>query len=380
MDPVISEIKYLGGGTLDFVEVRIPDDYPDPENLVLVIYDRNDDGSTTATPSANDMYAIADVGDTSDDTSADGFTHYIIGTDYDGTAIALHANDAVGLYNSATGETYGIFSFGDAYTVSTAALQPDGVTADPFAGDVTTTLPANAAIGDSLIRNTDGTYSTTTTPTPGDSFVCFVSGATILTQKGPVLVEHLQVGDKVLTMDNGYQPIRWIGARSFDSIDLAINPRLGPIRICAGSLAPNMPEKDLLVSRQHRILVRSIVAQRMFGAREVLIPATKLKDLNGVQAEQNLTNVTYHHFMFDDHEVVFSNGAPTESMSLGKEALKSVGIKALKEITSIFPEVLSDEFTPSLARSCPTKGSMITKMTARINKNRKLAVESLAKI
>jgi len=78
MEPVISEIKYLGGATLDFIEVRIPDDYPDPENLVLVIYDRFDDGSTTATPSAADMYVIESEGDTSDDTTADGLTHYIL--------------------------------------------------------------------------------------------------------------------------------------------------------------------------------------------------------------------------------------------------------------------------------------------------------------
>ena len=198
MDPVISEIKYLGAGSLDFLEVRIPDDYPDPENLVLTIYDRTHDGSSSATPSANDMYQIASDGSTAQDTSADGMTHYIVGQAYDGTTIRLHAQDAVGLYNSATGETYGLYSFGQNYTVSPAALQPDGLTPDPFAGQATTVLTANDSVGDSLAIDAGGSYTPTDTPDAGSSVVCFCDGVKIMTSTGQIADERLRVGDLVL--------------------------------------------------------------------------------------------------------------------------------------------------------------------------------------
>ncbi|MEO0369014.1 MAG: hypothetical protein AAF197_09555, partial [Pseudomonadota bacterium] len=73
----ISEIKYLGSGTLDFLEVRVPDDYPDPENLRLVIYDRTHDGSTTASPAASDIYNVTTDGLLyTEDTDTDGNVAY----------------------------------------------------------------------------------------------------------------------------------------------------------------------------------------------------------------------------------------------------------------------------------------------------------------
>src|SRR5690606_32364085 len=103
-----------------------------------------------------------------------------------------------------------------------------------------------------------------------DQFItCFTLGTLIETNEGNKPVEELQPGDLIATMDNGYQPIRWIGHTTRDAIDLAQNPKLKPIRIAAGALGNGLPERDLTVSRQHRVLVRSKIAQRMFGAEEV---------------------------------------------------------------------------------------------------------------
>lgn len=339
MDPVISEIKYLGGGTLDFVEVRIPDDYPDPENLVLVIYDRADNGSSSATPAAADMFAIESVGDTSDDTDADGFTHYIVGTAFNGTAIRLHAQDAVGLYNAATGETYGLYSFGTPYTVSTAALQPDGTTADPFAGQATTVLPTNAAVGDSLVANGDGTYSPVTTPTPGSSFLCFCDGTHILAENGLVRVEDLQVGDRVLVKGGGFKPIRWIGSRWFD---LSGDPssKLRPIRIAKGALGRGLPKRDLLVSPNHCVLVTHFVCELLFAETNILVAAKHLLGMAGVEISDR-TDFGYFHILFDTHELIDANGTWAESLFFGDVAYSAMGRETRAELLQIFPELNS---------------------------------------
>lgn len=339
MNPIISEIKYLGAGSLDFVEVRIPDTYPDPENLVLVIYDRSDDGSTTATPSASDMFAIESVGDTSDDTVADGFTHYIVGAAYNGTNIRLHAQDAVGLYNATTGETYGVYSFGSSYTVSTAALQADGITPDPFAGQTTTVLPASSAVGDSIITNGDGTYSGTTTPTPGSSVLCFCDGTQIMTDGGLKPVEDLVVGDLVECKDKGYKPIRWIGSRWFDPTEIP-DAKLMPIRISKGALGSGRPAEDLFVSPNHSLLVDHYLCDLFFADQQVLVPAKHLVGMDGVSVAHR-SGFGYFHILLDDHELIQANGTWAESLFFGDPACTTMGWETRQELLTIFPNLQS---------------------------------------
>lgn len=200
---------------------------------------------------------------------------------------------------------------------------------------------------------------------------CFTAGTSIRTPHGDRLVETLKVGDVVETLDNGPQTIRWIGERHLDSIDLAMNPRLRPIRIEAGALGNGLPNAALVVSPQHRMLVRSPIATRMFDSNEVFIPAKKLLDLPGVSVLSKTDAVTYLHLLFDRHEIVFAQDAPTESLFTGPEALKSVGKDALSEITQLFPEIAAGRHIPQAARLIPDKGRQMQKMVSRHIKNDK---------
>ncbi|MBM3605179.1 MAG: Hint domain-containing protein [Alphaproteobacteria bacterium] len=172
---------------------------------------------------------------------------------------------------------------------------------------------------------------------PNPQFVvCFSAGTGIETPSGQQPAEELEPGDLVVTADRGPQPIRWIGSVK---VDLADAPHLRPVRIGAGALGEGVPAQDLTVSPQHRVLVRSRIAQRMFGTNEILVAAKQLLALPGVETVEDLDHVTYVHFMFDRHEIVWSNGAQTESLFTGPEALKSVGAAARDEILSLMPEL-----------------------------------------
>lgn len=147
--------------------------------------------------------------------------------------------------------------------------------------------------------------------------VCFVAGCGIATPDGPRPVEELRVGDLVETLDNGPQPIRW-----HHRWRVRVGARTAPVRIGAGALGPGVPRRDLLVSPQHRIMVRSAIAARMFGVPEVLVAAKKLTGLPGVAQDGGASHVTYAHFMCARHEIVFANGAPAETLYPGPEARK----------------------------------------------------------
>lgn len=169
--------------------------------------------------------------------------------------------------------------------------------------------------------------------------MCFAHGTMIRTEAGDVAVEGLRRGDKVLTEDAGAVAIRWIGSRRLDPIDLAVNPHLRPIRIRAGALAEGLPETDLIVSPQHRILVSSVIAERMVGKREVLVAAKHLVGLARIYIVEDIQEVTYYHFLLDAHRVVWSNGARSESLYTGLTALNTLSAGARQEIFEIFPEL-----------------------------------------
>lgn len=201
-----------------------------------------------------------------------------------------------------------------------------------------------------------------------DVFPCFTAGTLIDTPLGAVAVETLTVGDLVLTADHGPQPVRWIGRRRFDAGKLAANPALVPVRIKAGALGPNLPAADLLVSPQHRILLRSRIARRMFGANEILVAAKQLLLIDGVDLAQDLEAVEYVHILFDRHEVVQANGAATELLYLGPQALQTLPAKAVAEITAIFPELADRLHAPEGARLLAS-GRQARKLAHRHSQN-----------
>ncbi|WP_147124770.1 Hint domain-containing protein [Shimia ponticola] len=171
---------------------------------------------------------------------------------------------------------------------------------------------------------------------------CFTPGTMIATPQGERRVEELREGDRVITRDNGIQEIRWVGQRSLEVEEVAENPDLSPILIKAGALGRGLPERDLIVSPQHRVLIANDKTQLFFEENEVLVAAKHLVGLEGVRRVGTVAT-TYVHFMFDAHEVVLSNGAWTESFQPGDYTLGAMGDEPREEILSLFPELQTEE-------------------------------------
>jgi hypothetical protein len=168
---------------------------------------------------------------------------------------------------------------------------------------------------------------------------CFTPGTRIATPTGEVAVEDLRAGDKVLTRDNGVQELRWSGHCDLAARDLAQRPHLQPVRIAAGSLGNGLPERDMLVSPNHRMLLTAERAQLYFAEYEVLVAAKHLVGRAGIRAVAAQSGVRYLHFLCDQHEVVLANGAWTESFQPGAQALRGVGRAQQAEIFELFPEL-----------------------------------------
>jgi hypothetical protein len=231
-------------------------------------------------------------------------------------------------------------------------------------------------IGDPLAyveNNALLTFDLNDTDEDGTALIpCFTAGTLIATGRGEVKVEDLKVGDLVLTVDRGLQAIRWVGSKTLSPKDLARSPNLAPIRIEAGALGPDLPHATLTVSPQHRCLVRSKIAERMAGEAEVLVAAKHLLGTPGVSVVPADQPVTYIHLLFDRHELVWSNGAVTESLYLGEQAISSVDAEARDEILTLFPKLA--ELRPPAARPF-LRGRLARKLVERSVSNRKVLVE-----
>ncbi|WP_378946846.1 Hint domain-containing protein [Paracoccus sp. R86501] len=122
----------------------------------------------------------------------------------------------------------------------------------------------------------------------------FARGSLLLTPKGPVAVEDIKVGDLITAKANGYQPVRRISARQ-----MATNPQFRPICSKTKALGHGKPSTDLIASPQHRILVTSRIATRMFGTTEVLVVAKQLLLIEGVDPHDCKEGVKYFHLLFE---------------------------------------------------------------------------------
>jgi len=144
--------------------------------------------------------------------------------------------------------------------------------------------------------------------------ICFCEGTAIRTPRGDVLVENLNVGDMVTTMDNGPQRIRWINRRSYGPDQLAAMPHLHPVVIQRGVFGA---ERNLLVSQQHGILMGR--TGDSFARAKHLAEVQK-----GVRIATGKKKVTYIHIMFESHQVIFAENVPSESFYPGPMALKAM--------------------------------------------------------
>lgn len=221
-----------------------------------------------------------------------------------------------------------IFDLHDSNSAAFSSLQGYVTTFELLPGE-TYTVGARDGLG-------DANYA--------DLLTCFVSGTRIITRRGEIAIENLQSGDEVMTRDNGLQTIRWIGATTVRG-----QGKFAPITFREGALGNT---RDLQVSPLHRMLLTGWQAELLFGEAEVLASAKHLVNGDTIFSAP-CEQVTYYHMLFDQHEIVFAEGCPSESFFPGPATLGSVDHQVRDELFALFPELatIPESYGPT-ARRC----------------------------
>jgi hypothetical protein len=100
-----------------------------------------------------------------------------------------------------------------------------------------------------------------------------------------------------MTRDNGPQEVLWMGSRRITGARMFVMPELRPIRFRPGALGIDRPDQELLVSPEHRMLVKGAAAQALFNTPEVLVPARDLVNDRTVFTDLKVREVTYVHLL-----------------------------------------------------------------------------------
>jgi hypothetical protein len=167
-------------------------------------------------------------------------------------------------------------------------------------GSISKTDPASANCGNNGKAVGNGCAK-------GNATNCFLKGTTIRTGSGDTKIEDLAIGDLLPTMFGGLRPIQWIGRYPIKKSDPSkpwVKAVL-PIRIARGALGANVPRSVLYVTAFHSILIDG-----------VLVPAEML--INGTTITRDeaseYNELAYFHVKLECHDVIYAEGAPTETL------------------------------------------------------------------
>lgn len=341
-------------GALDTVTVTIPG----PLSNVTITFDNGESYFESGTFGVGNMnFDIMAPPPTGGDDVIDGGAgaDVIYGQDGNDTltgglgADTLDGGAGTDTLNIGAGDTATGGLGSDSFVLSAAGLDGSGGTItvdggeDPDGSDVDTlNLGGLVNSASDIVFDASNPENGTATLSDGtvvtfsnieDVIICFTHGTLIQTDRGARPIEDLRCGDRVVTRDNGLQKIRWMGQKTVKG-----HGKLAPIRIGKGLLGNDAP---LFVSPQHRMVYAGTEASLMFAQPEVMVPAKHLVDgRNVVITPQD--QVTYYHMLFDRHEVVFANGAASESFHPGHEGLGAIDAAAREELFDLFPTLRSD--------------------------------------
>ena len=176
-------------------------------------------------------------------------------------------------------------------------------------------------------------------PSQFTGVVCYGAGTRLRTIQGEIAIEDLSVGDLLWTIDAGYQPIVCIDKHTLSPAELAHKPHLRAIRLWAHALGHNQPERDLILSPQHRLCLSSNIIGRITGKHQAIVSAKDLLQLDGVDVVDTDAPITYYHIMTPEHQLIMAHGCLGETLFTGPQALRMIPAESRRELHALFPDM-----------------------------------------
>ena len=127
------------------------------------------------------------------------------------------------------------------------------------------------------------------------------AGTMIATDEGPQAIDWLRPGDRILTRDNGYQPLLWLGQHV---VPRRSPPETRPLAVPADQFGANYPNAPIIASAALGVLLAGTELELWFAEYEML---ARIEHLSADPAPAEGKQMMYT-LLFDAPEIVLANG------------------------------------------------------------------------
>lgn len=136
------------------------------------------------------------------------------------------------------------------------------------------------------------------------------AGTMVATDAGETPVDWLRAGDMVLTRDNGYRPLLWVG-----QVELVLRPNgSAPFVLPMGAFGIDQPHRALLLTPSHRVLLAAPELHLWFGESEMFASAAQLVPLFDAAPRPCGTSPRLHLLLCAKPEVILAEGLWLETV------------------------------------------------------------------
>src|SRR4029079_3450700 len=135
---------------------------------------------------------------------------------------------------------------------------------------------------------------------------CFLKGTQIWTPDGERRVEDLRINDLVVTSSGEAKPIKWVWGRRFErQSGQKWAEVIAPIRVAPSALGPNIPHRELFLSRNHCLYLDGDLS----AVRALLNNSSSTQHTG-----EDLQEIEYFHIKLERHSVMYAEGAACETL------------------------------------------------------------------
>lgn len=182
------------------------------------------------------------------------------------------------------------------------------------------------------------------------AFSAFTRGSMIETEAGPIAVEDLLPGDRILTRDGHYRTLMWKGSTQVVPGRPDAKGRYNPLtRITADSFGMQVPMSDVLAGPGARLLRTPGHLRHLTGGEPLLTPVGEFLDGMNVIETAPPTAVQLYHLCLERHAVIRVAGLEFETYHPGTNALRLVSPTMREVFLKLFPHISEiGDFGPQL--------------------------------
>ena len=181
-----------------------------------------------------------------------------------------------------------------------------------------------------------------------EAFAAFARNTLIQTERGHVSVEDLWPGDRVRTVDHGFQTLLWRGMTLLVPQANGQDPSMGRLtRIASDALGIARPMSDLVLGPRARLAHAAPGIRQLTGQDRAFVPARDFIDGINVMELTPPAPVQVFHLSFATHVRLLAGGVEVESFHPGP--LHALGLRPdlLALYMSCFPHMANfDAFGP----------------------------------